>query len=289
MLSKSYFTGKQFSTFLLAVSSSKVLRGDENNNDDYCNNSQLMITTKSITKELLNRCTTFLDSINAPNKMKSLLSDRLYDTIANTSKNWIITTMKQISEWCAFLDYCERTPLRLSEDLGFKQPDDTVHPLWLVGYGTFGVAKSNAILSVPSESWSPELYFLADKWMGDYVQANPKLKSFFDLGEIDNGYIGSSAAVMSWGDPEYLKLMHNYDYSHHDIGAGFIVYHKYPIEEPNEENHCYLNWLPKSYCELSMVAVRRALGESKLAWMVDNTEVSRINQMLLWFCTFMKY
>lgn len=246
-----------------------------------------MITKKSIPTELLNRCIAFLDSINAPNKMKSLLRDRLDDVIAKTSKNGFITTMQQLSEWCAFLDYCERSPLRLSEDLGFKQSDDTVHPLWLVGYGSFGEAKSNAILSVPSESWTPELYFLAGKWMGDYVQANPKLKSYFDLGAVDNVDIGTSAAVMSWGDPEYLKIMHNYN-TGHDIGAGFIVYHKYPIEEPNEDNHCYLNWLPKEYCELPLLDPnpRQALGDSKLAWMVDNTEVSRsLLNAITWFCT----
>ena len=73
MLSKSYFTGKQLSTYLLAVSSSKVLRGDDN--DDDCN--KLFVTTKSITNDLLNQCITFLISINAPNKMKSLLKERL--------------------------------------------------------------------------------------------------------------------------------------------------------------------------------------------------------------------
>ena len=213
--------------------------------------------------------------------MKSLLRDRLDDVIVKTSKNGIISTMQQLSEWCAFLDYCERTPLRLSEDLGFKQSDSgTVHPLWFVGYGSFG--ESRATLSVPSESWSPELYFLAGQWMGDYVQANPKLNSFFDLGEVGNGDIGTSAAVLSWGDPEYLKIMHNFN-TGHDIGAGFIVYHKYPIEEPNEENHCYLNWLPAEYCntagvmqgEDGVINPRLALGESKLAWMVENTDVRR--------------
>jgi len=216
--------------------------------------------------------------------MKSLLRERLDDVIANTSENGIISTMKQLSEWCAFLDYCELTPLRLSEDLGFEQPDDgTVHPLWLVGYGKFGEAKSNAILSVPSESWSPELYFLASKWMGDYAQANPKLDSYFDMGEVMTVDIGTSAAVMSWGDPEYLKIMHNYN-TGHDIGAGWIVYHKYPIEKPNEENHCYLHWLPKDYCDTAgrmqaqddgEINPRQALGESKLAWMAENTEVRR--------------
>ena len=269
------------STFLFAVSSSKVLRGDDNNDDDDCN--KFIITTKSITNDLLKRCTAFLDSINAPDRMKSLLRDRLDDVIAKISENGIINNMKQLSEWCAFLDYCELTPLRLSEGLGFKQEDGTIHPLWLVGYGTFGEAESKAILSVPSETWSPELYFLAGKWMGDYVQANPKLRSFFDLGEVGNGDIGTSAAVMSWGDPEYLKIMHNYN-TGHDIGAGFVVYHKYPIEdEAAEGNHCYLNWLPKEYCDTAgtiqdedgVLNPRQALRESKLAWMAENTEVSR--------------
>jgi hypothetical protein len=71
--------------------------------------------------------------------MKYLLRNRLWYAVVKTSENGIISTMKQLSEWCAFLDYCERTPLRLSEDLGFEQPDDgTVHPLWFVGYGIFG-------------------------------------------------------------------------------------------------------------------------------------------------------
>jgi len=198
--------------------------------------------------------------------MKSLLRDRLNNAIANTSKNGIVNSMQQLSEWCAFMDYCELTPLRLSEDLGFKQEDGTIHPVWSVGYGTFGEAKSAAILSVPSESWSQELYFLADKWMGDYAEANPKLKSFFDLGDIMNGDIGTSAAVMSWSDPKYLKLMNR----HHDVGAGFVVVHQFPFEGGFEENHCYLNWLGP----VAEPEVRRVLGESKLQWMVENTEES---------------
>lgn len=43
---------------------------------------------------------------------------------------------------------------------------------------------------------------------------------------------------MSWSDTEYLELMHNCN-TGHDIGAGMVVFHKYPID------HCYLNWLPK--------------------------------------------
>jgi len=213
--------------------------------------------------------------------MKSLLRERLNDVIAkiSESENGIINNMKQLSEWCAFLDYCELTPLRLSEDLGFKQEDGTVHPLWLVGYGKFGEAKSNAILSVPSETWSPELYFLASKWMGDYVQAHPNLRSYFTVGGVP-GDIGTSAAVMSWGDAEYLKLMHYPPTdTGHDVGAGFVIYHKYPIEEPNDgvvdDDHCYLHWLPKMFCE-NEPGTRQALGESKLAWMLENTEVSKV-------------
>ena len=204
--------------------------------------------------------------------MKSLLKDRLDDVIAKTSENGIINAMQQLSEWCAFIDYCERTPLRLSEDLGFKLEDGTIHPLWSVGYGTFGEAKSKAVLSVPSESWSPELYFLANIWMGEYVEANPKLRSFFDLGDIMNGDIGTSAAVMSWSDPKYLKKMN----SHHDVGAGFVVIHKFPIEGEFEENHCYLNWLG----HVAEPEVRRVLlGESKLQWMVENFEDAELAWM----------
>ena len=203
--------------------------------------------------------------------MKSLLRDRLDDAIAKTSENGIISsTMQQLSEWCAFLDYCERTPLRLSEDLGFKQEDGTIHPLWLVGYGTFGEAKSNAILSVPSESWSQELYFLADKWMGDYVQAYPKLRSFFELGDLP-GDIGTSAAIMSWSNPKYLKRMN----SHHDVGRGMVVFHQFPIED-EADGHCYLNWLG----HVAEPEVRRVLlGESKLQWMVENFEDAELAWM----------
>ena len=202
--------------------------------------------------------------------MKSLLRDRLDDAIAKTSENGIINSMKQLSEWCAFLDYCELTPLRLSEDLGFKQEDGTVHPLWLVGFGTFGEAKSKAILSVPSETWSPELYFLAGKWMGYYVEANPKLDSYFDLGHLP-GDISTSAAVMSWSDPKYLKKMN----SHHDVAAGMVVFHQFPIEGEAEDNHCYLNWLG----HMAEPEVRRIVGETKLQWMVENFEDAELAWM----------
>ena len=100
------------------------------------------------------------------------------------------------------------------------------------------------------------------------------------------GDIGFSAAVMSWGDPEYLNIMQN-RYTGHDIEAGFVVYHKFPIEE-EADDHCYLHWLPKEYCELMSTlqaqgdgeihynSPRQALGDSKLQWMAENTAVSKV-------------
>ena len=62
-----------------------------------------MVSTKSITNDLLNRSITFLDSINAPDRMKSLLRDRLDVVIAKTSENGIISNMKELSNGAHFL------------------------------------------------------------------------------------------------------------------------------------------------------------------------------------------
>jgi len=80
---------------------------------------------------------------------------------------------------------------------------------------------------------------------------------------------------MSWSDTEYLELMHNCN-TGHDIGAGMVVFHCFPIDEEAEENHCYLNW----FGHAAEPEVRRVLEESKLQWMVGNTEESELAWMV---------
>jgi hypothetical protein len=174
--------------------------------------------------------------------------------------------MQLVSEWGALLDYCELTPLRLSE--ARLEQDEPTRPLWIVGAGKFGRSESPSILSVPSETWRPELIFLGEKWMVDFVQEHPRLMHDFmwDVSEIVEN-IGHTAAVLSWKDGEYLNVMHRVA----DIEAGMVVYHLYPIND--RDNGCWLNWLPKMYCE-SMIGrlIRDALGKSNLKWMMRGTE-----------------
>ena len=183
--------------------------------------THLMSTTKGITLNLASRCTTFLKEIDAPNSMTSLLNDRLTDTMNEVTTTGFINSMKQLSEWFAFLDYCERSPLHYSASRGFKEEDGTIHPLWMVGRGVFD--ESPSVLSVPSETWCPELLFLAEKWMVDFYQANPALKSFFYMVGAGLGMdhpsgddIDHCAAVMSWNDPHYLEKIHK----KYDIAVG---------------------------------------------------------------------
>jgi len=271
------------STYVIAASASTMLR-DKSSSDNTMSGevvgTHLMSTTKGITLNLASRCTTFLNKIDAPNSMKSLLNDRLTDTMNEVTTTGFINSMKQLSEWFAFLDYCERSPLRYSASRGFKEEDGTIHPLWMVGRGVFD--ESPSVLSVPSETWCPELLFLAEKWMVDFYQANPTLRGFL-MGGAGLGMdhplgddIDHCAAVMSWNDPHYLEKIHK----KYDIAAGMMAYHKYPIIEDEEEDSgedCYLNWVSKTFCDINPT-IRESLGRSKLKWMMDGTEYD--NDML---------
>eukprot|EP00985_Skeletonema_marinoi_P023264 scaffold15375_cov132-Skeletonema_marinoi.AAC.1 len=66
--------------------------------------------------------------------------------------------MNAVSEWSALLDYYELLPLRLSK--ARLSQDEPIQPLWIVGAGEFGSTNSPSILSVPSQTWRPELIFL---------------------------------------------------------------------------------------------------------------------------------
>jgi hypothetical protein len=102
-----------------------------------------------------------------------------------------IDTCKFISEWCAFVDYCVLTPLRLSQ--ARLQQDTPIQPLWIVGAGEFQAPNETpfpSMLSVPAKTSRPELIFLG------YVQSKPGLCSGFtwDHSDIIQG-IGNTAAV----------------------------------------------------------------------------------------------
>ena len=118
----SYWSGKDLSTYLVAVSASKVM----------C--SHKTSTIPSLIKCIGKRCLHFLDGVNAPDTMKSLVSERM-DGAINHFFSLQKQYMKLVSEWCALIDYCELTPLRLSE-ARLKQ-DKPIKPLWVVGAGVF--------------------------------------------------------------------------------------------------------------------------------------------------------
>lgn len=110
----SFLTGKDVSTFLSAVISSRHVK-------DHAMRTHLVSAFVDINKRTTDRCTTFLSNINAPSKMVALLNDRSENlTGALKSLNEMMyprldRIMNAVSEWGAFLDYCELVPLRLSK------------------------------------------------------------------------------------------------------------------------------------------------------------------------------
>lgn len=262
-----YWTGKELSTYLLAAAASQKIRDCGDGND--VKGSHLITSAKGIIRCIGQRCLAFLDSISAPDSMKNIVKDWMGDVINNglsTSKP--IDFMQSISKWCGLVDYCESTPLRLSE--ARLEQDQPIKPLWIVGAGEFSqpnseLAVSPCILSVPNETWRPELIFLGEKWMGETSLDYSFMMDFTDM--VQN--IGHTAAVMSWKDGRYLSYAHQ----RIDIAAGMIAFHLWPNNQNDDGS--FLNWLSKEFCESMMASyagIRRALGSSHLKWMVDGTK-----------------
>lgn len=265
----SFWTGKEFSTYLFAARASKKLRDAEDST-----NTKIVQISKGIIKSLTKRCAEYLDSIDAPDAMKQTWreqSDAALRDIEALQSN--IKFMEPISEWCAFLDYMELVPFRLSQ--ARLAQDDPSHALWIIGSGKFDVTSvqsSPVILSVPTCVWRPELLFLSEKWLDDFVRRNPLLTNSFPMAteQIEND-LPSSVAIMSWKDAHYLEFMHHQV----DIRAGMLVYHSFGergnINDNSFVEGSYLNWLPKAWCDIH-TDVRGALERSEhLKWLCKGT------------------
>lgn len=261
----SFWTGRELSSFFSAALSSGTVR----------EGGAFGKSCEGVLRRLAERCDAFLGSVGAPDEMRGLLksgSEGLLVAIDQLSSSSLPSCVKQLSEWCALLDYCELTPLRLSRSR-LKQ-DEPIRPLWIVGAGTFeipgGRGASDSILSVPSQTWRPELLYLGEKWMVDHPRAKASLSSCFFMDPSDLVEdIGRSAAVLSWNAFGYLEDMHNL----HDIGAGMLVYHKHPLGS-EEEDACFLNWVSRPFSE-AMIGrfVRMAFEkEGGLEWMARGTK-----------------
>ena len=265
----SFLTGKDFSTFLSAAISSRHVKVK-----DHALRTHLVGVFVDINKSMTDRCNIFLSNIAAPPAMVSLLNDRstnlkqAIDTLKNHLYPNLPRIMKAVSEWSALLDYCELLPLRLSK--ARLTQDEPIQPLWIVGAGEFGSTKSLSILSVPSQTWRPELLFQGEKWM-----VGRCVTWAFELFDLSSDPVEKGAAVMSWKDGDYLAHMHG----EVDIAAGWNVYHEFPLDFEDGLDSM-LFWIPKAFAESPIGEnVRVALGNlESLKWMLKGTKFD--NNML---------
>lgn len=254
----SYWTGKELSTYLLATSACNELKDHVANALD------------GVVKRLADRCLDFLNEIDAPDSMRILLTKRVYtqDTVAVKNRSFSMDEAAGRFKWCDLLDYFKSMPLRLSE--ARLEQSKPVRQLSIIGFGTFATrTPTHAILSVPNETWRPELSFLGEKWMVDFPQQHPRLRHGFFTGDAELATnIGHTAAVMSWDGPDFLEIMHLIA----DIEAGMLVYHQYP-DDQDVDDACFLNWHSRPFCNSILAGnIRTALGQSNLKWMVEGTE-----------------
>ena len=265
----SFWTGKEFSSYLLAAESSRVLR-----------EGALIPISEGIMTALRERCADHLESMGAPDVMKqtwkgqSDAARRDLDALRCLARY-----VESVSCWCAFLDYIELIPYRLSKET--LQQEEPIHALWIIGTGNFGGRSeaaphiSPAMLSVPTSVWRPELVFLADRWLVDFIERHPLLTHAFPMAVeqmVQN--IDSSVAILSWKDPKYLEVMHKSV----DIEAGMLVYHQYgergDIMDNTFVEGSYLNWLPRAWCAL--YPIRGALERSdELKWLCKGTRYDK--------------
>jgi hypothetical protein len=267
----SYLTGKDFSTFLSTALSSREVK-------DHALRTHLVSAFVAIHKSMTDRCNIFLSTIDAPSAIVTLLKDRSanlkqeIETLQYFMYPNLPRIMRAVSEWSVFLDYCELFPLRLSE-ARFPQ-EGSVQPLWIIGAGEFEPTKSPAILSVPSQSWRPELIFLGDKWINNcYWGCEPGS----DRQHCFRETIGSLVAVLSLKDGDLLARMNA------DFADGMVPYQEWPKTEheidengSHTDSGCYntLYWLPKAYKESTVGEDDRHEIENAecLKWMTKGTE-----------------
>ena len=268
-----YLSGKDISTFFTAVISSRDLQHDR-----LCLHQSFVVGTfVEMFERVTDRCTNFLLSIDAPNTLVELLHDRSSNlkstimTLQDMMYQNLSVIMKAVSEWSVLLDYCEQIPTRLSKKR-MPQDEEPIRPLWIIGAGKFGSTESPSILSVPNQSWRPELLFLGEKWMVDFPRDRPNLSYFFCMAPLlsDEVAIEDSAAILSWKDEGFLAHMHRAV----DIEAGMVVYHEFPVSSLGDEEGCCLNWVSQAYSKTFLGASTRvALGKSeKLKWMMNGTK-----------------
>ena len=173
-----YLSGKDISSFFTAVISSRDLKDD----DRLCLHQSFVAGTfvEEMVERATDRCTNFLLSIDAPNTLVELLHDRSSNlkrtimTLQDMMYQNLGAIMKAVSEWSVLLDYCEQIPTRLSKKR-MPQDEEPIRPLWIIGAGKFGSTESPSILSVPNQSWRPELLFLGEKWMVDFPRDRPRI------------------------------------------------------------------------------------------------------------------
>lgn len=113
-----------------------------------------------------------------------------------------VLAMRNMSSWCAFLDYCEQCPGILSQFYQNEENNNATptRKCWLLGGGTEQPA-SYGILS--SHNWTPALLVPADKWFSlDTLLAH---HLFDDLDGIvpDETTVG----LVSWRDENALRFI----------------------------------------------------------------------------------
>ena len=281
----SYLTGKDFSTFLSTALSSREVK-------DHALRTHLVSAFIAMNKSMTDRCNIFLSTIDAPSGIVALLKDRADNSKQEieTLQNYMypnvprISIVRAVSEWSVFLDYCELFPLRLSEARLLQ--DGPIKPLWIVGAGNFqpiNSINSPAIISVPSQSWRPELLFLAEKWIADcyHRYGYEEGPLFF---QFNNEPIGSLAAVLSLKDSDSLARMDV------DFAGGEVPFCDWPSYEEIDLNGYVstntLHWMPKAYKESTVGENDRRLIENteSLEWMTKGTESDNNMIALMHFC-----
>ncbi len=231
---------------------------------DHALRTHLVSAFVAINKSMTDRCNIFLSTIETPPDMVALLKDRSANSKQEieTLQNYVYPNlpriMRAVSEWSVFLDYCELVPLRLSE-ARFPQ-EGPIKPLWIV--------------SVPSQSWRPELIFLGDKWINNCCWG---YEPGSDTQHCNHETIGSLVAVLSLKDSDLLARMDV------DFAGGMVPYCDWPkTEHEIDENGSHtqdcsyntLYWLPKAYKESTVGEDdRREIENAEcLKWMTKGTE-----------------
>lgn len=195
--------------------------------------------------------------------------------------------MRQLSEWCAVLDYCEQCPKALAD---FYQRRDVEHErkLWLVGGGNVrpkymdagsqrGSAPHSSQVILATHLWSPQLLCIGDDWLDpnaliQRLDPNELLYDAYDARNTFGVQFPSQRpdfGVISFRDANALRFTKQW--VEVDMGDVIIM--------SREKDFCLI---PSETLRIYRTTITNNLAHQDLSWMTELSSEQDAHMLCTW-------